>query len=185
MKESPYSASLDDGLPLEQPPRKESGIWHWVIAVVLIAFFVIHSLEPAVELRSDPPPEFLGTMDYQGAQGGQEERSLAEAYWQVAVRRIQGAYSTSKPLPVLPPVQFQIAGQNTTSLASRDSRMYYWQQLRKVWGMPESWVDSYQWSTEWLGPNVNGAIHSAVAWVANFLETLGLYPSMHHDPFPS
>lgn len=156
MRNSNSLYSLEDELFPEQPQSKTAGWWKWVLALLLVGLFVYRSTRPTVRLSADPPPSFYGYNRNWTRRERRNERLVAQAYWQVAVRRIQRYYSPDSALPAGPPPQFQIA-KATRNLESDviADRVHYWFRLRQVWKEQDAWVVSYGWNTDWVGTTLN------------------------------
>lgn len=167
-----HSLELKDEL-FPEPTSRKPGIWKWVIVVLVAFFFVIRSTRPVMRLRQDPPSEFLNGVSHR-LQHQQAERQLAEAYWQVAVQTIQSTYPSTKPLPALPPPEFKIGREGVElSSGSEQSRTIYWQQLRRVWDLPEVWVKSFEWNMDWLGSDFASIQKGAQEFVDKLRQEVG------------
>jgi len=173
MKHSGSLYSVEDEL-FPEPSRKEgSGWWKWALAIILGTLFVYRSTRPVMRLSADPPPSFY---DYNRAwdrQERQQEKRVAQAYWQVAVRQIQTYYSPNRPLPLDPPPQFQIAEAARSLEADMvASRVHYWYRLRDVWNQSETWNVSYGWNTDWVTSMLNALPQYVPNEVANFFQSI-------------
>lgn len=142
---------MADALYGEHPKPKAAGWWKWALAILLALLFVYRSARPVAQLHTDPPPSFY---DYSKTWTPAERiyhHRLADAYWRIAVRRIQPYYSADRPLPSDPPPQFQISGASTSTMDDpAASRIHYWYRLREVWNQPDTWMVSYTWNTNWV-----------------------------------
>lgn len=171
----------------ERPARKHSGWWKWALALILGFLFVYRSTRPVMRLSAEPPPAFYAYNHTWDHQEKQRERRLALAYWNVAVRRIQGHYSPGRPLPANPPPQFRVA--NAASTLEADvvaGRVHYWYRLRKVWNQRDAWVVSYGWHTDWverglnslpryLPRSVTGVVQSFVDFFNDIAQTIAFH----------
>lgn len=154
-------------------PRKHKGSrrWIWALAIILASLFVYRSTRPFMQLRSAPPPSFYDYSRSWTRVEREQARRLADAYWQVAVRRIQETYSPQEPLPADPPPQFRISADS--GLAA--SRIHYWNRLRQVWDQPEAWNVSYGWSTGWVGRAVNSLPQYAPQWASEIFQDIVIF----------
>ncbi|HUZ46375.1 MAG TPA: hypothetical protein VMW54_07025 [Terriglobia bacterium] len=154
-------------------PRKDkgSGWWKWALAMVLGSLFVYRSTRPVMRLSADPPPSFYDYNRTWDQQERQHEKRVAQAYWHVAVQRIQTDYSPSSPLPEDPPPQFKIAEAARSLEADMvASRIHYWYRLRDVWSQRDAWDVSYGWNTDWLDSTLNSLPQYIPQWVANIFQ---------------
>lgn len=140
----------------ERPQRKRSGQWKWALALILAGLFIYRSTRPVMRLSAEPPPAFYDYNRTWDRQERRHERWLAQAYWKVAVRRVQKHYSPDRPLPAAPPPQFRIA--DASSIVETEvmaGRVHYWYRLRKVWNQHDAWVVSHGWNTDWVESTLN------------------------------
>lgn len=173
MRHSNSLYTLEDELFPEPSRPKRSGWWKWAIALVLCALFILRSIRPPMRLSADPPPSFFDYNKTWSPQKRREERRLAQAYWRVAVRRIQQDYSPHSPLPADPPPQFQIADAAKNLEADViAARIHYWFRLREVWNQRDAWVVSYGWNTDWVYNTLNNLPQDIPRGVANVLQGL-------------
>lgn len=163
-----------DGEFVRQPRKgKYDGWGRWVLPVILVLLFVYRSARPVMRLRADPPPAFYDYSLTWNQKQRQDERRLAQAYWQVAVRRIQTHYSPEKPLPAVPPPQFQIGeGAKSSTAGMVASQVHYWYRLREVWNQRDSWVVSYKWNTTWVENSMNSLQQHAPQWLSNGFQAI-------------
>jgi hypothetical protein len=125
-----------------------------------------------MRLSADPPQSFYDNSPAGNQETLQQEKRLANAYWQVAVRRIQKEYSPDKPLPENPPPQFQIAEAAHNMESNADpARLRYWSRLRRIWNQHDAWVVSYGWSTDWLRDTMDSIPEYMPRWVSNIFQT--------------
>lgn len=128
-----------------------------VLAAAATAFlaFVYLSTQPVLRLPTNPPAEFLEPDPSWNANRKAAELGLARAYWDLAVRKLQPAYSMEAQLPDQPPPEFnldpQSAPETLTKANLQASRQRYWQKLRTIWGNPQIRAKMYEWNTSWLG----------------------------------
>lgn len=165
--------TLEDELFPPDPKPKHSGWWVWAILLALCGFFVYRSTRPTIRLSADPPPSFFDYNQNWTPKERQEQSRLAEAYWRVAVRQIQGQYSPSSSLPADPPPQFRIsdAAQSLESDMSA-ARILYWHRLRDAWNRHNSWVISYGWNTDWVDSTLNTLPQDLPRGVENIFQGL-------------
>jgi hypothetical protein len=158
MRHSNSLYTAEDDLLNEQPKPSRLGWWKWVLALILVSLFVYRSTRPVMRLSAEPPPAFYDYNRTWDRQELQHERRLALAYWNVAVRRIQSAYSPHRPLPADPPPQFQISKVESAKESDGITvRAHYWYRLRQVWNESDTWVVSYGWNTDWVERGANAA----------------------------
>ena len=172
MRNSNSLYTLEDELFREPAKPKGSGWWKWALAFFLIGLFVYRSTRPTVRLSAEPPPSFYDYNRNWTRRERRNERLVAQAYWQVAVLRIQRYYSPDRALPEAPPPQFQIAE------AARDlesdviaGRVHYWYRLREVWKERDAWVVSYGWNTDWVGSTLNSLPRYLPKSVSNVIQS--------------
>ncbi len=164
--------SLQDELFPESGKRKGKAWWKWALPLSLCALFVYRSTRPIMRLSADPPQSFYDNSPAGNQETLQQEKRLANAYWQVAVRRIQKEYSPDKPLPENPPPQFQIAEAAHNMESNADpARLRYWSRLRRIWNQHDAWVVSYGWSTDWLRDTMDSIPEYMPRWVSNIFQT--------------
>jgi hypothetical protein len=123
---------------------------HWpyaVAAVTLLVLFV--SAEKQSRLIEKPPPQFLA-LDIKGEK---DDPETALGYWECARRVIQYKYHYGAGLPVEPPPEFALPDRGpASSLPERKQRVRakYWENLRKVWLLPDAWDESYTLQFSWF-----------------------------------
>jgi len=80
------------------------------------------------------------------------EKRLALAYWELAVRFVQWRYPYGESLPASLPTEFNLEGKDLRRdglAVSAATNARYWQRLRQVWDLPQTWQRSYEWNTGW------------------------------------
>jgi hypothetical protein len=133
---------------------------HWpyaVAAVVLLTVFL--SAEKRSRLVETPPPQF-NTLDT--ANPTDVEAEIAAGYWDCARNVIQYKYHFGASLPVAPPVDFALPQGGPSKLsAERKQRLRakYWENLRKVWLLPDTWDHSYTLTFSWIERGLNRLKH--------------------------
>lgn len=138
-------------------------------------------------MSAEPPPAFFGPNRTWNQPERQQERRLALAYWNVAVRRIQTSYSPDRPLPADPPPQFQVSKVETDWKSDGIAlRARYWHRLREVWNQRDAWVVSYGWNSDWLGRALNSlpryvprSVAGAVQAFVDFFDDVAQEISLH------
>ena len=129
----------------------------WILAMLMMAtfaliFFAYFSTQSVTRLRADPPAEFFDPSA--NPDHPEVEEQLARAYWNSAVRDLQRTYKVRTILPEQPPPEFQILPQDAIDVSSKTnldaSRDRYWQKVRKVWGKPQVWEESFEWNPDWI-----------------------------------
>ncbi len=151
--------SLDDQFQTSRTPKRALTIPKFALTALLcfIAMIpptigIILSVQPAMRLRIDPPPDFIDRGPNWSAERLEREEELAHGYWQLAVGIVQEKYEYGKDLPEEPPADFQLAEDSSDKRVrpDRDSRERYWDRLRQAWGRRGSWKRVYEWNTEWI-----------------------------------
>jgi len=159
-----YSA-IDDLYGLashEEPPKRGRRGWLYVM-LALAGFFIFESLHPVMRLRSDPPSGFVGAKLNSNEAQYRDQQQMARACWDYAIQNVQQSYSYGQPLPKNPPS----ASGNSIGNASAIS-VLCWPRLRQAWSQPESWVEKYEWSTDWV-TNPNGTFQQTLHKLMTFL----------------
>ncbi len=130
----------------------------WILCIAMAFFFVERSLQSKMRLRHYPHPEFIGLRPEWDARRREGEERLANAYWEYGVTTLEWTYPYPSSLPAEPPPEFSVEGKGYPRggiETSRATRLGYWEGLRKVWALPQTWEKKYEWSTRWLfGRNV-------------------------------
>lgn len=164
--------TFEDDLFYKPRKRKRRGWGRWVFAVVVALLFVYSSVRTVKRLRANPPRSFYDYSLTRNKEDRQHERHVAQAYWQVAVRRIQTHYAPKVQLPSDPPPSFRIGG--AAGLTEKDavaSRTRYWYRLREVWGQSDAWVVSYRWDTDWVEHSLNSLERNGPRWLSEGIQT--------------
>ena len=107
---------------------------------------------PLMQLRAQPPAEFIDDSANWGSARRAREQEVARAYWQVAVANLQGKYPFGSELPTEPPNEFDAGKKYLPSAgakAASDTRDHYWQKLRKIWVQRDSWEENSEWDAQW------------------------------------
>jgi hypothetical protein len=113
---------------------------------------ILHSMRTRMELAPTPPSEFLQARSEWNAERREAEAQIARAYWDCAVVTLQWKYPHGLSLPEKPLAEFQIDARSLSSALklAPQSRDRYWQRLRKVWGLRQSWKEVRVWNFDWL-----------------------------------
>jgi hypothetical protein len=134
-------------------PRQARRVSLWLFLIALVPFAAIYfSMGSRTELDPTLPSEFFEVRPEWNAERRDAEANLARAYWDCAMVNLQWKYPYGFSLPEKPPPDFQI-DVRALSLAKKvapQSRERYWQRLRKVWGLRQSWREIRVWKTDWL-----------------------------------
>ena len=125
-------------------PRRRSYSWLYVL-LTIVGFFVFESIQPVMRLRPDPPPTVVGASLKPGEAYSESQMRTARVCWDFAIASVQDVYPYGRDLPRNPPAAFQ----SKSGKASAVSELC-WPRLRNAWNEPESWVRSYEWSTDWF-----------------------------------
>src|SRR5579863_1638262 len=150
--------------PVTKPAKRaavnRSRVTSFVIAALLIVVLVPTAIalylftRPVMRLRTEAPSGFAEVNPNWNPKRRGLEDQLARAYWEHAVRDVQPLYHYGAILPADPPAAFQIdpkavaPGGAKIDLAA--TRALYWQKLREVWSLPQTWEQADTWNTEWL-----------------------------------
>jgi hypothetical protein len=139
-------------------PRKRGDV---VAAVLVGGLFVAIAAaflgvylwtNPVMQLRAEPPAEFIDQSPNWSAKRRVREAELAQAYWNVAVVSLQKKYPFGSELPVAPPTEFQVDNKYTSTdgaKATSEARAHYWERLRQSWGQRQSWAERYEGTGGW------------------------------------
>jgi hypothetical protein len=156
-----YSPIVDmyGAVPDAPSPRGKDRFWLYVL-LTIVSFFAIESIRPVMRLRPTPPPSVVGnSLSHDGDQIASQQR-MARGCWDYAITSLQNVYPYGSDLPRDPPPR--ISHRNgTSSVVSA----LCWPRLRVAWTQSESWVRSYEWSTDWAtNPRspFRQAIHNAL-----------------------
>lgn len=165
--------TFEDGV-FYKPRKHKSPAWGmWVFIVILALLFVYRSTRPMLRLRADPPPSFYDHNANWNKEERQQERRVAQAYWRVAVYRIQTHYGARRPLPADPPPSFRVGdAANTMESGMTASRVHYWHRLREVWHQRDAWVESERWNTDWVEDSVVSLWQNAPHWLSNIFQAV-------------
>lgn len=173
MRHSDLVYNIEDD-PLNKPRKSRNWGWgKWALVIAAAVLFVYHSVRPVMRLRADPPSSFFDHYLTWNKEERQQERRVAQAYWQVAVRRIQGRYPPKSQLPTDPPPSFRVSDE-TRSLKEDIivGRIHYWHKLREVWRQSDAWNVSYRWNTGWVANSLNSMGQDTPEWVSNAVQTV-------------
>lgn len=135
---------MNGAAPEDHSPRRKSHPWLYVL-LTIAGFLVFESIQPVMRLRPDPPPSVVGANPNPGESSHESRMRTARACWDYAIASVQDVYPYGRNLPINPPP----ALKSKSGKASATSTLC-WPRLRNAWGRPESWVRSYEWSTDWL-----------------------------------
>jgi hypothetical protein len=119
------------------------------LLVVVVAYFAIPT---RMELVSTPPSEFLQARSEWDAKRREAEAQLARAYWNCALVTLQWKYPKGVRLPETPPAEFHVDARELADALKLvpQSRERYWQRLREVWRMRQSWHRVRVWDLDWF-----------------------------------
>jgi len=107
---------------------------------------------PAMQLRAQPPAEFIDDSPNWGPARRGREQEMAQAYWQLALASLQQKYPFGSELPAEPPSEFDASKKYLPAVGAKalsETRDHYWQKLRKVWVQRDSWVETSGWDAPW------------------------------------
>ena len=132
----------------------------WVlVAVAPTILFVYLATRPVMQLRVDPPAEFLSAVNEAAPERRAIEERVARAYWDWAYLHLQHKYPFAAQLPEDPPMEMEVYGNDfhyaktnkreehsdPADLEAEVARRRYWQKLRQVWATPQAWEKSSLW----------------------------------------
>jgi hypothetical protein len=132
----------------------------WVlVAVAPTILFVYLATRPVMQLRVDPPEEFLSAVKEAVPERRATEERVARAYWDWASLHLQRKYPFATQLPEDPPLEMEVEGNDfhyakankreehsdPADLEAEVTKRRYWQKLRQVWAMPQAWEKSSLW----------------------------------------
>ncbi len=142
-----YSAISDlyGPAPEEKPPKRSSSNMGLYLVLALIGFFVFESLQPVMRLRSDPPPSVVGVKLNPNDPQYESQMRTARACWDYAIETVQYRYPFGRRLPDSVPPKLRGSNGKASALS-----VLCWPRLRDAWTQPESWVEKYEWSTDWI-----------------------------------
>ena len=112
---------------------------------------LIVSYRPVYHLRPKMPPEFYTPSIDGTPKISENERGIAQAYWQSAQVNVQWKYAQGQPLPLNVPAEFQIDPRPFGTHATDPAiRIFYWRRLQRVYTTPAAWQKDYQLNFGWL-----------------------------------
>jgi hypothetical protein len=120
----------------------------YLIVLIPAAMLLYATSRPVSRLRLDMPASFVLVSAHADSAERAAAATVAQAYWNVAVERLQWRCGFGCSLPADPPDDFRISDELFE--ARLDSRALYWGRLRKAWTSPASWRTEREWSTTWL-----------------------------------
>lgn len=142
-RSSPIS-DLYGASPEDHSPQHKTHTWLYVL-LTIAGFFVFESIQPVMRLRPDPPPSVIGASLNPNRVSHESQMRTAKACWDYAIRSVQDVYPYGRDLPGNPPSRFKSKSGKASAMSE-----LCWPRLRNAWSRPESWVRSYEWSTDWL-----------------------------------
>lgn len=138
--------------PRGKPPKRISSMWPFVLGA-LAGLFIYESIHPVMRLRPDPPRSVMGAkLNSTGAEH-QAQEPTARACWDFAIQSLQKTYRYGRVLPVNPP---RIPGNSNGSTPAINTLC--WQRLRLAWPRSESWVQTYEWKTDWITKTIHNLV---------------------------
>jgi hypothetical protein len=105
-----------------------------------------------MRLQPEAPAEFIEQNANWNAKRRTREEEVAQAYWRVAVESLQERYPFGSELPAAPPTEFQVEKKYFATGGAKafsETRACYWENLRRSWVQPQSWVEHHEWNTQW------------------------------------
>ena len=130
--------------PPEEPPKPRRRVWPYVLLGAAV-FFVFESLRPVMHLRPDPPRALVGARYTSDKTEYEAQERTAKACWEYAIQFLQERYPFGEDLPQDPPIPLRSPTGKTSAIS-----VLCWPRLRLVWSRKDSWVESYEWSTDWI-----------------------------------
>ncbi|MEJ2007063.1 MAG: hypothetical protein P8Z30_02735 [Acidobacteriota bacterium] len=147
--------------PLKDPPKRRRDTWLYIL-LLLGGFFVFESLIPVMRLRSNPPSRFVGVRSNLNKAQAREQQRRARACWDYARQSLQYRYPYGRTLPTNPPPALGNSNGNASEISGS-----CWPKLRQAWTHSDSWVEKYEWSTDWL-TDPHGDVQEALHYVKVF-----------------
>jgi hypothetical protein len=99
---------------------------------------------------------------------GVNRQHWREQYWHRA-RFVQWQFSYTQKLPEEPTAEFHIDEESMVpDNAAWQTRRAYWNELRKVWGMPTAWNVSYSIDFGWIRRAIERGADASVDFVKGF-----------------
>jgi hypothetical protein len=151
--------------PEDYCPRRKSHTWLYVL-MTITGFFAVGSIHPVMRLRPDPPPSVVGAGLNPAGASHESQMRTARVCWDYAIASVQDSYPYGGTLPRNPPS----ALKGKSGKASATSALC-WPRLRNAWTRPESWVRTYEWSTDWF-TNADAPFQRTISNILNRL-TIG------------
>jgi hypothetical protein len=150
----PPSLSLPHGV---RPKRRgivaQQALVAGVCLVIMVSFSGVYlSRDLVMQLQPEAPAEFIEQSPNWNAKRRAREEEVAQAYWRVAVVSLQERYPFGSELPAEPPPEFQIDKKYVATGGAKafsETRALYWENLRRSWVQPQSWVERHEWNTQW------------------------------------
>lgn len=139
--------------PRGKPPKRINRTWLLVLAV-LAGLFIYESIHPVMHLRPDPPPGVMDARLNSNEAEYQAQERTARACWNYAIQSLQKTYPYGQVLPVNPP---RIPGKSNGSVPAISALC--WSRLRLAWPRSESWVQTYEWNTDWITKTVHNLVN--------------------------
>jgi hypothetical protein len=130
----------------------------------ILGFIVllIASYRPVYHLRAKMPQEFYAPSIAGASTPSENERRIAQAYWQSAQLNVQWKHAQGQPLPVDVPGEFRIDPRAFGPASSDQAvRAFYWRRLQSVYTSPAAWQKEYQWNFGWI----NDTFSSIADWI--------------------
>ncbi len=134
-----------DGAP---SANESSRYWRNVflfVLLVLAGVFFYNSIYTVMRLRPDPPPFVVGARLSQDEAAYLSQERMARACWNYAIESVQKDYPFGQSLPKNPPPRSGKRTGNPSAIS-----ILCWPRLRVAWTRRESWVESYEWNTDWI-----------------------------------
>jgi hypothetical protein len=129
---------------------------HWPYAVAAVALITIFlSAQQQSRLKATPPEKFFSPATNKGKD---VEAEIAAGYWTCARNVIQFKYHYGSMLPLEPPSDFALPSggpAGITIAAQKRARLRYWENLRQVWLLPDSWDTSYTLDFSWVRSGID------------------------------
>jgi hypothetical protein len=130
-----------------------------LVAVAPSILFVYLVTRPVMQLRVEPPAEFLSAVNQVDPEHRAAEERIARAYWDWAYLHLQRKYPFATQLPEDPPMEMEVYGTDfhyaktnkreeradPSDLEAEVTKRRYWQKLRQVWALPQAWEKSSLW----------------------------------------
>ncbi len=142
-----------DGVGIRLMRSRPSRLAKWLLLLLPVAVVFAFCYRPVMRLKPEPPEGFVETGKEWDAKRQSAEARAARAYWQVAINIVQWKHAFGTELPDAPIAEFKLDERDFPRggiEAAPVTRARYWNKLRAVWPLPQTWRRTYVWNPSWL-----------------------------------